>query len=334
MKKYMFGLGADAAASAKLLKDMGYDAVALSQGNASAFAAARDAGLETYLCYGAHSLGDFPQKTHGARDCFGNEAKWFGSGCPNSVELRDARLHAALEFAAGVEGLKGVLVDGARFASFASEEGVNAFFGCFCDKCMLKMGGSEIREGVRALYHYLRGADGDMNELRRAVSAWLDFKEACVREYMDIFAASTRDLGLLSGAFVFAPSLSRFVGQTPEACAPLDIVAPMLYRDYPHEIGTACLGHEWAAFKELLSRAKNPPDEIAERIFGVKLPEADFTPEYVGRETAIARKSLRANQILAPIVQTEDDLLDTTFDCAMRAGADGCGEFMFSQKRL
>ncbi|NLG24800.1 MAG: hypothetical protein GX558_05555 [Clostridiales bacterium] len=340
MRRYMFGLDpADWRGSAGRLRGLGYDAAVLPPGDEAAFRAAADAGLETWLCFGAHAIGDFAQREWGAKDARGDDAPWFDSACPNAAAVNERNLGAALAFAGRVDGLAGVFVDGARFASFASLEGVASFFGCFCDRCMARMealgyDARAIRSGVRALSDHLDGGGGDPAAMRAAVDSWLDFRAACVGDYMAAFAAAARAKGLRAGAFVFAPSLWRLVGQRPDALIGLDLVAPMLYRAYPHPGGPACLSHEWAALKRLLSRSGRPAEAAA--LLGVKLPPGDpmagFLPARIGSETAAARAQLPHSVALKPIVQAEDDALDETVDRVLAAGADGCGEFMYTQK--
>lgn len=338
MKRYMFGLDPrNFLGSAKKLRSLGYDAVVLSAGNADAFRAAQDAGLETWLCFGAHAMGDFSQAEYGAKDAQGADAPWFGSACPNARDVNDYNLDAALAFAVKIHGLTGIFVDGARFASFASEEGARSFFGCFCDRCMEMMPDAQAaRSGIAQLMDYLDGADGDIPAIRVAMETWFDFRAACVKTYMKSFSARAHAAGLKAGAFVFAPSLWYYVGQRPDALTSLDVASPMLYRAYPHASGTACLSHEWAAFHALLSHAQRPADEVASMLFDISFlsddPMSGFSPEHVGFETKAARAQLPPSVLLAPIVQTEDVQLSETVSAVMNAGADACGEFLYAQK--
>lgn len=343
MKKFMFGLDdAQPMASAKKLVDLGYDGVVLG-GNPTQFEAAQACGLETWLSYGAHGIGSFSQAEFGAQNPFGEPAPWFGSACPNAEEVNRFNLNRALETAKAVHA-KGIFVDGARFASFASAEGPESFFGCFCPRCMSKMiwmgmDAPKIKDSIGKLMLYLRDGTVEKNSipvLRSAIDAWLDFRAACVKEYMDQFAAQAHEAGLQAAAFVFAPSLWWFVGQRPTSCGALDLVSPMLYRAYPHEEGPACLNHEWAAFQTLLSHTDRPASDLASMLFDMALlsddPMKGFPPEHVGVETEAARAMLPRRISVLPIVQTEDDRLAETCQAVLDAGADGYGEFMYSQK--
>lgn len=338
----MYGLDpADFPGSARRLRQLGYDAVVLSAGSVKGFRAAKGENLETWLCFGAHAMGDFAQADHGAKDAKGANAPWFGSACPNARAVSGRNLDAAFSFAEKCDGLTGIFVDGARSASFASEEGTSSFFGCFCERCMEEMAALGIdaqatQSGIAALMDYLNGGDGDIPMIRASMESWFDFRAACVREYMDGFAARAHAAGLKAGAFVFAPTLWYYVGQRPDALGALDVVSPMLYRAYPHETGTACLSHEWAAFHELLSHAQRPADEVASMLFDISFmtdePMKGFSPAHVGLETKAARAQLSKSTFLAPIVQTEDARLEETVDAVLKGGADACGEFMYVQK--
>jgi hypothetical protein len=192
------------------------------------------------------------------------------------------------------------------------------------------------KSGVAQLMGYLSGEDGDIPAMRAAMESWFNFRAACVGEYMAAFSARAHAAGLEAGAFVFAPSLWYFVGQRPDALSTLDVLSPMLYRAYPHETGTACLSHEWAAFCALLSRAQRPVDEVASLLFDIAFlsddPMSGFPPAHVGLETRAARAQLPKSVFLAPIVQTEDAQLEETVEQVMKNSADACGEFMYAQK--
>ncbi len=344
MKKFMFGLDKDYAASARKLVDLGYDSVVIGGSDIEAFEAAKAAGLETWLCYGAHSIGEFSREKYGAVDAQGNAAPWFDSACPNAAEVNKYNMDKAFEIAKKA-GVKGIFVDGARFASFASVEGKESFFGCFCDNCMKKMGkfsinGPAVRQGVSDVMDFLKSVDSKdkMPVMHAAVDAWFDFRARCVGEYMNNFAVRCHAEGFDAGAFVFAPSLWWFVGQRPDVLSGLDVVSPMLYRAYPHEEGPACLSHEWNGMKELLTGTTRTPVEVASMLFDTAIisddPMAGFSPEHVGVETGAARAMLAKRVKLMPIVQTEDNELEKTVELVMKAGADGCGEFCYLQKGI
>lgn len=342
MKHFMFGFDdKHPEVCAAKLKAQGIDAVVLGNADAHTEKALAENGIELYLCYGAHGVGDeFAAEKHLAGDPFGKSVRWFGSGCPNDAEIIDARLNAVLEKAKKLKTLKGIFVDGARFASFASVEGAESFFSCFCPRCMAKMekmgfDAEGIRTAVGRLMDTRRIDDTDRPFLRN----WFSFREACVKEYMEKFAAAVHALpgGLKAGAFVFAPSLGAYVGQTENACASLDIVSHMIYRAYPHAEGPACLGHEWAGALSLFGHEQM--HALAEcvcpekaKMVSEKTPEEllvhGFAPDRIGAEVAAVSRAL--NGRLAPILQIEDDSLQASADSALAAGAEGVGYFAYS----
>ena len=343
MKRFLFGMDAERPGDcARLLRRKGIDAVVLGDADARTREALAENGLMLYLCYGAHGLGgDFADPVHLARDAEGREARWFSSGCPNDVALARARMDAALERAANLPEMRGILVDGARFASFASTEGPDGFFSCFCPRCMERMealglDAARIRRAVRRLGSERRITD------EAAIAGWFAFRADCVGAYLEDFAGRVHALpgSPEAGAFVFAPSLAGFVGQTARACAPLDLVSPMLYRAYPHADGPACLGHEWAAASRLfepevlrrLAELSGADAGFVPRQEPDALLAKGFAPERIGAEIAAAR--LRPGQSLLPILQIEDRQIMRSVCSALEADADGFGYFMYGQAPL
>lgn len=342
MKKYIFGFDTDHPENcARRLRSQGIDAVVIGNADDRTEDALANAGLELYLCFCAYGLP--ANAPAAAQTAAGKPVKWFSSGCPNDSKTYKRHIQDAVSLARRLKTARGVFVDGARFASFASVEGRENFFTCFCPKCMEKMSDMGMdAKAVRASAARLMATRQVFDRDQENIAAWMDFRAACVRRYFERFAKNVHGLreGLLAGAFVFAPSLGRFVGQTPETFGSLDIIAPMLYRAYPHEDGPACLGHEWASLKELFG--ENTSEFVNTAAPGCSMPAASaealrtdgFPPEYVGEEVALARKGLLPNQQLWPIVQIEDNRLNETVQSAFSGGADSVGCFMFGQADL
>lgn len=342
MKRYIFGFDADHPENcARRLRAQGMDAVIIGDADERTEDALANAGLELYLCYGAYGLGENAPAT--AHTATGRPTKWFSSGCPNDTKTANRHLQSILSRARRLKTLRGIFVDGARFSSFASTEGREAFFTCFCPRCMDKMtamgmNAKAIRGSVARVMASRRIEDRDRDNL----TAWMDFRAACVRDYFERFAHQVHALrtDLLAGAFVFAPSLEQFVGQTPEACQSLDIVAPMLYRAYPHADGPACLGHEWASLKLLFGESSADfvhsvsPNEILPALSPDELLQTGFPPERISEEVSRAYDCLRSGQQLWPILQIEDQQLTQTTAHALDNGADAVGYFMFGQGDL
>lgn len=343
MKTFIYGYdGKNPAACAEMLKEKGIGAVVAGSFDEAAATAFRAAGMDMYLCFGAHGIGGKKEGEYRlARDYANREKKWFSSACPNDISLARERMENALSAAEKIPDLRGVFVDGARFSSFASAEGMDAFFTCFCPACMEKMqemgmDGEKIRAAVRRLSEDEILDLADIPLLR----AWLSFRETCVKQYMDAFSAAVHEKNprWQAGAFVFAPSLGVFVGQTENACAHLDIISPMLYRAYPHEQGPACMNHEWGACYALLRKKadafrKLGPGLHEEMLAGERknILHGGFLPSAVGDEIAFASQRIRPGQILAPIIQIEDERLAETARICLENGADQTGYFCFSQ---
>lgn len=344
MYRYIYGFDtAHPAQCAQELRRKGIHAVVTGNADTPTVDALADEGIDLYLCCGAYGIRDASDPL--AQDASGETRKWFGSGCPNNRAVIQAHIDVILERASRLPTVKGIFIDGARFASFASTEGPESFFTCFCPRCMEKMGANAetIRSAVLRLQQNRRIQDGD----GPALQAWFAFREQCVREAFDAFSEQVHALNasLRASAFVFAPSLGRFVGQTPSAFRSLDIVAPMLYRAYPHTEGPACLGHEWSALTGLFGAhaesfaALAAPASLTPALAPWKeqmqaLLDTGFGPEQVGAETAQAHANLHPGQKLWPIVQIEDPHIDETLRLVYENGADAAGYFMYGQAEL
>ncbi len=335
MKYFIFGMDADHPAQcARKLRECGMEAVVSGNFTPECVEALQAEGLDLYLCFGAYGV---PKESAAlAQDAFGQLRRWFGSGCPNDPANAKKHMDEVLAKAAVLPQVKGIWVDGARFASFASEEGFESFFTCFCPRCMQAMADMDLdAEAVReAVGHLMQTRQPRLGD-EALLQGWLTFRERCVQQYMDEFAQRVHALrsSLKAGAFIFAPSLGRFVGQTAAACRSLDVVSHMLYRDYRHTHGPACLGHEWAAMlRGFGSNAKAFRDASAPAspFFVEKTPDAllahGFEPDWAGREVAQARREWPDKQ-LWPIIQSDDPLIDQTACHAFQNGADTVGLF-------
>lgn len=338
MKHFIFGMDPqNPAECAQMLRKRGFDAVVSGSFSPEAAAALEAEGIEMYLCYGSYGI---PKDSCDlAQDPLGQQRGWFNSGCPNDRENTDRHLEAVLQKAAALPKLSGILVDGARFASFASVEGVESFFTCFCPACMqamtdMGMDAQAIRKAVQRLMESRRAPQEDAPLLRQ----WLLFREKTVQRYMDHFAQKVHALrsDLIAGAFIFAPSLGVFVGQTPEACRSLDVISHMLYRDYHQTYGVACLGHEWAAMIEGFGQdtdafisACSPEHAFSVEKTSAQLLQTGFPPDWVRAEVAYARNTCLEKQQLWPIIQIDDDRVHETDSLAFQAGADAVGVFAY-----
>ena len=329
---YLFGLDRDEPRKcAQTLKKMGFEAV-VSPGGQDAAQACRDEGLAVWACVGAFSLREGDPESYLAEDAFGRRRPWFHSGCPNEPALWARSLERAAQ-----AGAEAVFLDGARFAS--PEPGEELFLSCFCPRCM--------RKG-EALGYDMEKLRADVRRFAETPGApvpeeWLLLRRETVREYFAAFNRAVRSAGAKAGAFVFAPSLARLVGQGfvyegesgPEVP---DLLAPMLYRRYAPRPGIACLNAEYAALAEFLRRRGDGdvPARI-EQITGVRVPQAEperlreegFPPESVARETAAASAS---GAVLAPILQLDDERLPESVSAAREGGAEMVGLFAYRRE--
>ncbi|MDR1735763.1 MAG: hypothetical protein LBR85_02695 [Oscillospiraceae bacterium] len=165
--------------------------------------------------------------------------------CPNEPQNVRAALSVFNENFANI-GFDGVFLDRIRYPSFAA--GADAGFGCFCPRC---------REA------YTR-AGADTTALMRGQGrifddpAWRDFlkiKAQSVTESVGALCGELRNRGFKIGLDVFAPFLSRFVGQDIPALSRLaDFVKPMMYRK---TFAPAGIPFEWDALK--LRTGISPP---------------------------------------------------------------------------
>lgn len=343
MKNFVFGMDTKHPAEcARKLREHGLDAVVMGSASLAVAAALEAEGIELYLSFGAYGVPKDAATL--AQDAFGQPRRWFNSGCPNDLANAQKHLDAVLEKAANLPTVRGILVDGARFASFASVEGIESFFTCFCPRCMQAMkemglDAEAIRETVGRLMKSRKTEPGDEQRLQQ----WLLFREKTVQRYMDTFAQRVHALrgNLLAGAFIFAPSLGAFVGQTARACRSLDVISHMLYRDYHQEFGVACLGHEWAAFidgfgqeTDAFIRAAVPDFPFFVHKTPKELLGTGLAPEWVGREVAHGRQTCPPHQLLWPIIQIDDDRIHETAQHARLNGADGVGLFAYANGEL
>ena len=338
MKTFLFGFDNEHPAEcAQELRRHHIDAVVMGAPTPETAAALSSEEIELYLSCGAYRVNE----SNGlpAIDYIGKPQPWFHSGCPNDRANAERLLDEVLMRAKAFPSVRGILVDGARFASFASIEGIEPFFTCFCPACMKVMRSLGIDgEAVRASVERLAATRIVSEKDEALLQQWFAFRESCIQQYMDHFADRVHQLrdGLMAGAFIFPPSLGRFVGQTAAACRSLDIVSHMLYRSYPHEFGVACLGHEWAAMADAFGAQLQPfsGSSLTDSRCARQLLRDGFTPEWVGHEVTEARVSCLPHQKLWPIIQIEDDFITETARCAFKAGADGVGYFSYGDAPL
>jgi hypothetical protein len=349
----MHGSGPDIPAAVRVLKKAGFEAVVGNQ--PQLIAEANHAGLDAYLCSGAFGAsGRFAAENYLARDINGKPQLWFNSTCPNQPEVRKANLEAAAEMAA-VSGIRGILIDGARFASPASSRNPDAFYTCFCPVCaekaeQLRYDFDLMRSAVQALYQWMRGGTAErLLPHAQGLLDWFSFRRRCTTEHLLNFVNGVKAFNpeLAVGIYIFSPAIAPLVGQSySDLDGQMDIVAPMIYRCYNAEDGPATLNHELAAVAAELSRCVFSPHSTLEILsvltglpLGGGLSGADirlqgFPTDAVGIEVRRARSMLPNTRNLIPIIQLDDPMLRHSIDAALQSGADGVNFFAYDHRLL
>ncbi|MBE5807220.1 MAG: hypothetical protein E7317_02645 [Clostridiales bacterium] len=356
MHQFIFGFdAADPRGCAKKLRARGIDGVVLGSASPDVEEALAAEGIELSLFFQAYALPHDAGEDMLARDIDGAPRAWFSSGCPNDRDNAQRNLDAALKRMRATPTARRLIVDGARFASFASPEGTDAFYTCFCPKCISAMRGygrnpDRLIAAARALKQ--GGYRHELDDL------WT-FRQEIVEDYFQEFAEAVHGLPghIEAGAFVFAPSLSGFVGQSMDAQCALDWVSPMLYRAWPEAEGPACLNHELAGAFGIFGReGLETACAIEDMLFEPDARTPDeiraqgYPPERIGREVAWARQYLEdigdlltvseglfesddgddaRIPTLAPILQLKDPLRDHVAKLALENGADQIGWFAY-----
>jgi len=351
MRFWMHGIGNDIPASVQLLKTLGFEAVV---GNDPAMIRqANDAALDVYLCSGAFTAAArFAGEQFLARDINGKPQLWFNSTCPNQPAVRQSNLEAIAQMA-HTSGIKGILIDGARFASPASSADPDAFFTCFCPTCEKKAADlgfdfDSIKNAVRNLYQAMHGNAAAL-QLADApgILDWFSFRRQCITEHLLNFNQVVKGVNpeLLTGIYIFTPSLSALVGQSyQDLSGAIDIFAPMLYRHYTAKEGPACLNHELSALVRLLAKhLYSSPAAISIIAALCQLPLDGFgsagdlldglPPSVIGSEIRRVKSLLSTgvNQVI-PIIQLDDDQLLQSVSGAVQAGADAINFFHYQEE--
>lgn len=282
-----------------------------------------------------------------AQDPRGVPHKWFGSVCPTLPEAREGNLAHARR-AAAEEGIAGIMIDGCRFSSPASGEGLDSFFTCFCPRCMERMramglDAEKIRASVAALQRLCRGEAAEVGA--EGIRQWLQFRKTVVTEYIAEFVRAVHDVKpeLPVGIYAFTPSIAHWVGQDYAALkeAGISLFAPMIYRHWRDRNGPACLNVEIAALAEGLG--KGLPHSRVKALLeqdcslpmaggtGEEIFEQGFAPNIVGLEVAKVRMAVE-DAALWPILQLEDEDLAKSETAALAAGADGVAFFAWNER--
>lgn len=356
MKLWMYGAAdryqPDTAAGVLQLKRLGFSSVA---GGIETARAGYEAGLDAYIAAGAYRSPDFTDDSWLAEDPRGNKRHWFSSTCPTRKEVREYNLSIIRKYAAA-PGIKGIIIDGVRFASPSSGEGTDgtdAFFTCFCPSCMAKakaMGfdSDEIRSAAAALMDYLHGKSVKIEYYLYGLYEWMEFRRAATTEHLIDFCKTVKSVNpvLQTGIFIFTPALSGLVGQSYRDLIPyMDIFSPMIYRCYPAENGPSCLNIELSDMLKMLEGSRSLDTDSRIRLLigltGIDLKKYENPAAirqgldiHVIREETYRARMQAGRRRLVPIIQLDDPSLEQAIDECMKGGADEVNFLSYSQSLL
>lgn len=350
MRYWMCGSGSDPAKTIPYLKELGFEAVA-GVGPA-AIEEGRKAGVDCYHFAGAFGRGG-RDDSYLAVDINGKPQEWFGSTCPNKADVRAANLEGIRKQAQD-KGVKGILIDGCRFASPASGKDADAFYTCFCPDCQKKameygLDFSRMRRAVEALYCRLHGQNVEIRAHAQGLHEWLTFKRISITEHLTNYITTIKSENpeLLAGIYSFTPSLAPLVGQSYSdlAEAGMDFFSPMIYRHYHDTEGPACLNFELAVIVSELAGAPGfTPAQAIDTISvitgldmtglkdGADVIASGFPVQAVENETAKAVAAVKGRAQINPIIQLDDDRLNESIAAAVKGGADAVSFFVYKDE--
>ena len=191
----------------------------------------------------------------------GNEGEGFRFGCFSSRKNVQIVKDIFEKYFSDC-GFDGVFLDRIRSQSFAS--GVSGVLSCGCERCgkAFQDRGVDLA-AVRELYEqrgdaFFDAADVPMNgEFRLAeptAQRFLEAKEEIIADAANDLIRYFKDKGLIAGLDLFAPVVSRFVGQRYSLIAKnADFVKPMLYRRTDAPAG---IGYEYSMLQKCAPGAK------------------------------------------------------------------------------
>ena len=170
-------------------------------------------------------------------------------------------------------GFDGVFLDRIRSQSF--ETGISGVLSCACEKCRKAFSEHGVNiEEVRNLYEERGDAFFDMVSWpmngefvleNLTAQRFFEVKEKIIAEAVTGLAGYFRSKGLIVGLDLFAPVISRFVGQNYSLIAKaVDFIKPMLYRRTEAPAG---IGYEYALFKKYAPDAWSKPEPVMDPAF-------------------------------------------------------------------
>ena len=366
MEFWMYGIdGNDKYESFRILKEVGIKSVVTGY-DEEVIDMASEFLMDIYLCSGTYGAsGSFSDERYLSEDINGNRHIWFGSTCPNKEEVRKYNIDTLKQWSSRKE-IKGIYIDGARFASPCSSPDFNAFFTCFCHDCELKADSlgfnfMRMKKDVEKLHNSFFGKlhdacgknyiQGEFDMITffqeyQGVFEWLNFRRVCTTEHIINVAKTvkrSKDSNVM-GIYIFTPSLAGLVGQSyTDLKNYVDIFSPMIYRSYKKSGEPACINNELARLARELRLTSCKDDyntvKLISRLTGINLSgyktiqdiQDGLPVSCVQTETEKARALLGNSKALIPIIQLDDEFLEQSVDAVKSGGADGVAFFMFDK---
>ena len=170
-------------------------------------------------------------------------------------------------------GFDGVFLDRIRSQSF--ETGISGVLSCACKRCRKSFSEKGVNiDEVRNLYEEQGDAFFDMESWpmngefvleKLSAQRFFEAKEKIIAEAVIGLAGYFRSKGLIVGLDLFAPVISRFVGQNYLLIAKAaDFIKPMLYRKTEAPAG---IGYEYALFEKYAPGARSELKPVMDKDF-------------------------------------------------------------------
>lgn len=219
-------------------------------------------------------------------------------------------------------GFDGVFLDKIRGQSFVA--GVPGVLSCGCERCQKAFleRGVDLRD-VRRLYEEKGDSFFDMRshpmsgefELEdRTAQLFFEAKEDIVAAAVSELCRHFKDKGLVVGLDLFAPLVSRFVGQNYSLITKdADFIKPMLYRRTEAPAG---IGYEYALFEKHAPAAKRHNAPTMDRAF------LDTQLEAVGRVSCKRYPGIEINY-LEDIARTDAGYVRESLAAVKEFGFEG-----------
>ena len=200
------------------------------------------------------------------------EGEGFVFSCPSSRRNLQTVREIYQQVFSGC-GFDGVFLDRIRSQSFLA--GVSGVLSCGCERCrkaFLEKGVDP--DAVRKLYEQRGDAFFDMASCpmngrfvlrEEQAQRFFDAKEEIIADAAAELCGYFRDRGMTIGLDLFAPLVSRFVGQNYALMAKhADFIKPMLYRRTEAPAG---IGYEWELFAQHAPEARKRNRPAMDRAF-------------------------------------------------------------------